>query len=71
MPSVLHTLGTLMRNERYESDLLEATKSPEFQSLQAWMSALSSEILYEFQKSRFGHYTPCRHRINCALAEET
>lgn len=45
-------------------------KEPRVSVLQGWMSALSTEILYKFQKSRFGRYTQCRHRINHTLAEE-
>lgn len=35
-------------------------KEPRVSVLQAWMSALSTEILYKFQKPQSGHYTLCR-----------
>lgn len=44
-------------------------KEPSVSVLQAWMSALSTEILYKFQKSQFGHYILWGHHINRALAE--
>lgn len=43
-------------------------KGPRVSVLQGWMNALSSEILYKFQKFQFGQYILCSHHINHALA---